>query len=151
MSGRPVRRQCGIPELRWKFFIRGQQEDESLTQFMVALQNLWKHLEKKDVHSCITTLDKLLRDQFVVGMKAGPVKRALQERVKAQCTFSFNNIVVDAVAQEQEDAEATMAVTKWLHLKDEASAPSPVGLTDGHMGAHPGCGFLEARDVHIQI
>lgn len=74
-----------IPELRRRFFVHRQQEDKSLTHFAVALQNLWKHREKKDVSSCanITTSDYLPRDLFVVGMKAGSVRRALQERIKA--------------------------------------------------------------------
>lgn len=45
----------------------------------------------------------LLRNQFVVGMKASPVRRAY---------LSFNNSAVDAVLQEQEDTEATVTVTK---------------------------------------
>lgn len=58
-----------FPELRWRFFVRRQQEDESLTHFAVAL---WKLLKKCDVRGCanITKLDHLLKDQLVVGMKA---------------------------------------------------------------------------------
>lgn len=69
-----------IPKLRPRFFVRRQQENKSLPHLMVALQSLWRCLEKRDVCGCvtITASDLLWRDQFVEGMKAGPVRRALQ-------------------------------------------------------------------------
>lgn len=45
-------------------------------------------------------------------MKTEPVRRAIQEQIKAQPTLSFIVTVVEAVAREQEDAEATVTVTK---------------------------------------
>lgn len=45
-------------------------------------------------------------------MKAGPARRALQERLKVQSSLSFNDTVVVVVAQQQEEAEATGALTK---------------------------------------
>lgn len=93
-----LRENVTTPELRRRFFGQKQQEDESLTHFAVALQNIWKCLKKRDACDCanITDLDHLLRDQFIVGLKAGPVRRALQERIRAQPTISLHDVVVVA-------------------------------------------------------
>lgn len=77
----------------------------------------------------ISASDKLLSDQFVVMMKAGPVTRALQEQIKAQLSLTFYDTVVDVVVRLQEDAEATMSVTKRhepLHIREESLAPYPL-------------------------
>lgn len=63
----------------------------------------------------------------MVGIKAGPVKRALQEGIGVQPTISFHDTVVNVDAQKQEDAEAAVAVARRydpLHLKEEVLAPS---------------------------
>lgn len=90
----------------------GQQEDESLTHFAVALQNLWKQQEQRDAHGCaIITNSKLLpRDQFMEGLESGPVRRALQKRIRAQPTISFLDVVMEVFAREQ-DVKATVTVT----------------------------------------
>lgn len=64
------------------------------------MQNLCGHLEKRDVgvSADISDSDHISRNQFIAGLKAGSVQRALQVKVKAQATTSFYNVVVDAVA-----------------------------------------------------
>lgn len=66
---------------------------------MVAIQNLWRLLEKKDVHGCadITDSDHILKDQFINGLKANPVWRTLQDNFEAMSTTSFHIAVADAV------------------------------------------------------
>lgn len=44
--------------------------------------------------AAVTDSDHLLRDQFVVGLKAGPVRKALQKQIRAQPDISFHDIVV---------------------------------------------------------
>lgn len=59
-----------VRKLRHRYFFhRGQKPHD----FVAALQNLWKHLEKKDVHGCadINASDKLPKDMFVVRMETG--------------------------------------------------------------------------------
>lgn len=104
-----------VPKLRRMFF---SSADSKSTKSSPTLQNLWKRLEKKDVHGCvdISASDKLLQDQFVVGIKATPVRSALQEWVKVQPSVTFNDIIVEEVVQEQEDAEVNVAVTKKHEL-----------------------------------
>lgn len=65
----------------------------------MALQHLWKQLEKQDACGCaeIADLGHILRGQFVVGMKAGPARRAMQERIRVQPDIFFNDIVRDVV------------------------------------------------------
>lgn len=56
-------------------------------------------------------------------IKAGIAWRALQERVIVQPTTSFHNAVVIAVVREQEEADATVAVTEKyepVYIKEEA-------------------------------
>lgn len=79
-----------VLELRSRFFVQRYQEDESLMHFVFS--------------------NHILRGQFVSELKEGPVKRALQERIKVQPAISLHDIVV--VASEQEYAEATVTVTK---------------------------------------
>lgn len=60
-------------------------------------------------------------------MKAGSVRRALQELIKVQPTLSFSDTIVEAVGWKQKDVEATVVVTKRcepLPSKEEALAPS---------------------------
>lgn len=85
------------------------------------MQNHWMCLEKRDVSGCtnITDSDHILRDQLNNGLKAGPVLKALQGKVKAQLTTSF---LIEAV-------DTTVAVTKRFepaYNKGEALAPSPL-------------------------
>lgn len=110
------RKNVTVLELRRRFFVWRQQEEESLAHFAVALQNLWKWLEKRNACSCanITNSDHLLRNQFLLGLKASPVRRALQERIRVQPAISFHNVVVEAVVRAQEDVEATVPVTKGM-------------------------------------
>lgn len=77
-----------------------------------------RRCREKDVHRCadITDSDYILRDPFIAGLKADPVQRALQENVKAQPTTSFHNGVVDVVAWDQEETDATVAVTKKFEV-----------------------------------
>lgn len=59
-------------------------------------------------------------------MKAGHVKGAVQEQIKSQPSLTVNDTVVDAAARLQENAEATVVVTKTyepLHVTEEALAP----------------------------
>lgn len=46
-----------VPELRRRFFVQRQQKDKSHIKFAVALQHLWKRLEKKDACSCAEIVD----------------------------------------------------------------------------------------------
>lgn len=54
----------------------------------------------------------MLKYQFIAGMKPGPVRGVLHERIKEQPTTSFHDMVLDAVVWEQEEANATVSVTK---------------------------------------
>lgn len=126
-----------VLELRRRFFVQRRREKERL-------------LGKREARGCaaFTNLDRLLRGQFLVGLKAGQVRRALQEQIRTQPAISFHNVVVDAVAREQEDAEATMAVTNRydpLHMKEEPL--TAVSHTHSIKGTHPGRGFHETRTV----
>lgn len=47
-------------------------------------------------------------------MKACPVRRALHEKSKAQPAIIFHNAVVYIVAQEQEEMDVTVVMTKLL-------------------------------------
>lgn len=65
-------------------------------------------------------------------MKAWSVRRDQQERINTQPAMSFYDFVVDAVAWEQEEEEATVMETKGyepLHLKEETLAPSRLSAT----------------------
>lgn len=55
-----------LMELRQRFFVRKQQEDVNLTLYVVAMQNLWRCLEKKDLCGCadLTGSDHISRNQF---------------------------------------------------------------------------------------
>lgn len=114
-----------LPELWPRFFLRKRK---SLTHYAVAMQNLWRRLEKRNISSCasITDSDHILRDQIITSMKAGPVQRALQENVKVQPTISFHNAVV---ACKQKETDAKVAVTKKFkpaNLKEDTLVPSPL-------------------------
>lgn len=67
--------------------------------------------------------------QFIGGVSADPIQGTLQEEMSSQLSFGFNYVVVEAVAQEQEDAEATISVTKRsepFNLREEVLASSPL-------------------------
>lgn len=136
LSRPPWNRLCHIfgkklplPELRQRLFLRKQQENESLTDYAVAMQNLWRLLEKRDVWGCadITTSEHILLDQFIIGLKAGLVRRALQKKLRCNTPFPCMMQWWNAIAQDQEKTHATVAVTQKseaAYLKEEALAPS---------------------------
>lgn len=65
-----------LPELRQRFLLRKQQEDENLPHFAVAMQNLWRLQEKRYMRDCIniTDTDHIVKDQFIAGLKSGPIR-----------------------------------------------------------------------------
>lgn len=66
-------------------------------------------------------------------LKVGPVRRTLQKQIRAQPAIYLHDIVGEAVAQEKEDAEATVAVTNRYdpaHMKNKVLAPSHTALRE---------------------
>lgn len=126
-----------IAELRRRLYTRSQHDQETMSQYAVALQEIWCQLEKQmaPTGTGISNPDQLIRDQFLFGVRSSSIKRALRDRVRADDTVKFVDILQEAIEREQEELEHEQAIARsqvttthgvgWpLELK-EGTAPCP--------------------------
>ncbi|XP_044141671.1 probable G-protein coupled receptor 139, partial [Bufo gargarizans] len=105
-------------DLQKKFYTRIQQEGESVQQFSVALQVLWKQLMKKDQEGCSAVLnaDRLLRDQFISGLRCRMTRRALWDYVRLADDGSLQDVMREAIVLTKDEMEsACVAVQELQH------------------------------------
>lgn len=91
----------------------------------------------------------------MAGLRAGPVKRAQQERIRVQPAISSHDNVVDAIVWEEEDMEATITVTKKYYAVTSVrrgSGPlTAVCHTVNTKGTHLRRGLPEATGVYTSM
>lgn len=90
--------------LRAQFFNCRQETHQSLRSFSLRLRELFSRLKQKDP----TGLEQgyvLLRDQFIMGLKEGPINQELRRQVRKTPRVSFDEVKMEALALEQEQEE----------------------------------------------
>lgn len=95
--------------LRAKFFYRIQREDEGVSQYATALQEVLAEVQKKEADGVtgMGPIDRILREQFILGLYSNPLKQALRERVRVDPTLTFRQILAEAVTRNKEDGYAS--------------------------------------------
>lgn len=94
----------------FRFHQRKQQEDESLQEFVVALQKLSVNCKLGDY------LKTALRNQFVFGLRS----RRIQSRLLEMKDLSFNKAVVIATGMELSERDANQLQATWKQTQINA-------------------------------
>ncbi|XP_075048071.1 uncharacterized protein LOC142108340 [Mixophyes fleayi] len=106
--------------LRRRFFTRFQQEDETILQFAIALQEVLVKLRKKDEEG-LGHPDQLLRDQFITGLRNVQLQKDLWDRVRIVKEMSFHQAQTDAIALDMDESFGSTAVTSQrVHAPTQA-------------------------------
>lgn len=87
--------------LRAQFFNCRQEPNQSLSTFSLRLHELFSRLKQKHPTG-LEAGDSLLKVQFVMGLKEGPIRQEL--RRKRPC-ITFNELQLEASALEEEQEE----------------------------------------------
>lgn len=108
--------------LRAQFFKCRQEPNQSLRSFSLHLRELFPWLKHKD-GTGHERGDVLLRDQFIMGLREGPVKQELRRQVRKQPALSFDEVKFEALALEGEQDENWSAGHSCLALSRPNSSP----------------------------
>lgn len=90
-----------VSVLRAQFFNCRQEPNQSLRSFSLRLRELFLRLKRKD-DAGLEHIDILLRDQFIMGLREGPIRQELRRQVRKQPALSFDEVKLEALALEEE-------------------------------------------------
>lgn len=93
-----------IAALRAQFFNCRQEPRQSLRSFALHLRELFCRLKSRD-ETGLEEGDILLRDQFVMGLRDGPIRQELRKQVRRTPILSFEAVKAEALALEHECQE----------------------------------------------
>lgn len=93
-----------VSVLRTRFFNCRQQPPESLKSFSLRLRELFLMLKQRN-EAGLEDGDALLRDQFVMGLREGSLRQELRRLVRKTPTLSFDEVKMEALSLEEEQAE----------------------------------------------
>lgn len=109
-----------IAALRAQFFNCKQEPRQSLRSFALHLRELFCRLKSRD-ETGLEEGDILLRDQFILGLRDGPVRQELRKQVRRTPTLTFEVVKAEALALEHECQE------HW----------EPSACMSANVGSHP--------------
>lgn len=94
-----------VSTLRTQFYNCRQEPNQSLRAFSLKLRELFSRLKQKD------TIDAdqgnlVLRDQFIMGLKEGPIRQELRRQVRKRPELTFEEVKTEALALEDERGES---------------------------------------------
>lgn len=84
--------------LKTQFFNFRQEPQQSLRAFSLCLRKLFSRLKQKDNTG-------LLRDQFIMGLREGPIHQELHRLVRKTPALSFDEVKIEALALEEEQED----------------------------------------------
>lgn len=102
-------------QLRASFFNCKQKTDETVNAFILRLRELFYRWQESDQEGADEE-DDILLDQFMVGLRKGPIRQELSRQMRRQDGISFKDACKEARAlahelQEDEDAALSNRVT----------------------------------------
>lgn len=106
--------------LQESFFLRRQQEGESLQEFSLALLSLMAKV-KESAPESMSNAEALLRDQFVEHVLDGALRRELKQMVRRQPTATILEVRSEAIRWEREGLPGGMRGRSY-------SVPSALGI-----------------------
>lgn len=111
-----------VSVLRAQFFNCRQEPNQSLRSFSLRLRELFLRLKRKD-DAGLEHSDILLRDQFIMGLREGPIKQELRRQVRKHRALSFDEVKLESLALEEEQDDSWPAGPSCLAVN--RSSPSP--------------------------
>lgn len=93
-----------VAALRAKFFNCRQSANQSLHSFSLQVRELFVRLKKRD-STGLGAEDLLMRDQFVMGLRDGPIRQNLRQQIRQNPDLPFDAIRKEAIALEQDQAD----------------------------------------------
>lgn len=78
--------------------------NQSLRSFCLRLQELFSRLKQKD-NTGLGEGHVLLRDQFVMGLREGPIRQELRRLLRKTPALSFDKVKIEALALEEEQED----------------------------------------------
>ncbi|XP_062386073.1 uncharacterized protein LOC134073108 [Sardina pilchardus] len=119
--------------LRAQFFNCRQGPTQSIRSFALQLRELFVRLKNRDNHG-LGDEDALMRDQFLLGLRDGPIRQCLKTQLRRDANLTYEAIRKEALALEldqQETNEQPVSVAA-----SSASAPAPPSTTDWKRELH---------------
>lgn len=111
--------------LRSRFFNCKQSPGQSLRSFSLQLRELASQLQRRNDPS-LGAGETLIRDQFILGLREGPIRQNLRLQLRQNPAMTFEQIRSEAIALEQDYAGSEEApVCMAAHRVVEATAPPP--------------------------
>lgn len=112
-----------VATLRAQFFNCQQGPQQTLRAYSLRLREQFGRLKGRQDHG-LGEGDGLLRDQFVMGLREGPVRRGIRLQLRRDPTMSFEALRQEALALESDQGEATQTPVRVA--ASSASVPAPV-------------------------
>ncbi|XP_077117068.1 uncharacterized protein LOC143773546 [Ranitomeya variabilis] len=97
--------------LRAKFFSKLQREEEGISQYATALQEVFEEVQRKEADGLggMGSKDRILREQFILGLHSTSLRQALSARVRADPALTFRQVMAETVARSKEESYASGA------------------------------------------
>lgn len=95
-----------VAALRAQFFNFRQGPRQSLRAYSLRLREQYTLLKERRDHG-LGDEDTLLRDQFLLGLRDGPIRQNLRLQLRQDPTLSFEALRREALAQETDYTETT--------------------------------------------
>ena len=93
-----------VAVLRAKFFNSRQGPRQSIRAFTLQLREQYSRLTGRQDHG-LGGEEVLLRDQFVLGLREGPVRQSLRVQLRREPNLTFEELRREALALEHDQAE----------------------------------------------
>ncbi|KAG1936037.1 interleukin-1 receptor accessory protein-like 1-A [Pimephales promelas] len=116
-----------VATLRAQFFNYKQGPTQTLRAYSLKLREQFGWLKGRPDHG-LGEGDDLLRDQFVLGLREGPVRQGIRLQLRRDPTMTFEALRQEALALELDQGEVTR--TPVCVAASSASGPAPVEPSD---------------------
>ena len=113
-----------VSTLRTQFFNCRQGPQQTLRSFSLCLRELFSRLKQRE-DVALGEGDILLRDQFIMGLREGPIRQELRRQVRNKPRLSFDEAKMEAMALEEELDEQWLPTTCLAMHKQVPHAASP--------------------------
>lgn len=101
MSLRIYGQAIPLAQLRAKLFKCHQQEEETVAAYTLRLRELFASWQEQELNGSAQD-ERTIRDQLVLGLRAGMLQQELQRQVRRNPSMSFNEVSSEARALEAE-------------------------------------------------
>lgn len=116
-----------VAVLRTQFFNCKQGPGQTLRAFALRLREQFSRLKSREHHG-LGEEETLLRDQFLLGLREGPIRQSLRVQLRRDAALTFEDLRREALALEQDHHQTVE--TPVCMAASGTSAPTQPELTD---------------------